>query len=256
MSTDYQGYRYHLNALQKLMCVKPMKYSIIPTKISVILLDDHPMIRYSFEYMACQHPDIVVLGCFSSSSELMNSLLVEKPDVLVLDYILNEGELDGLSLIRKILAHYPDMRILMASSVETLALIRAAFQLGVRGYINKREESANFFEAIRTLAANKLYIPTDLDVELSQLSGCKRRAAGLTNDDKPSLPMRERLNLLLTPREAEVIYCFLNGMTVLEIAKKLKRSRKTISGHKQAGMKKLGINSDPELFKIHDELFK
>lgn len=214
------------------------------------------MIRYSFEYMARQHPDIQVLACFSHSDDLIQWLQKHQPDVLVLDYILNEGELDGLSLIRKILTHHPDMRILMASSVETLALLRAAFQLGVRGYINKREESTHYFDAIRKLAANKLYVPADIDEKLSLTLLSKRRPRTATHEQMRSLPMNERLHQLLTPREAEVIYCFLNGMTVMEISLKLKRSRKTISGHKQAGMKKLGIHSDPELFKLHDEIFK
>jgi DNA-binding CsgD family transcriptional regulator len=60
---------------------------------------------------------------------------------------------------------------------------------------------------------------------------------------------------LLTPRESEVLRCFLDGMTILQISAKLKRSRKTVSGHKQSGMKKLGIQSDLELFKYREDLF-
>jgi DNA-binding NarL/FixJ family response regulator len=66
----------------------------------------------------------------------------------------------------------------------------------------------------------------------------------------------EKLSKLLTPREAEIIRCFLDGMAIVDIAAKLKRSRKTISGHKQTGMKKLGISSDLELFKYRSDLFK
>lgn len=229
-------------------------------KITVALLDDHPMIRHAFEVAAGKERDIDLSGSFGSSRELLNWLQTHHADVLVLDYILGSDEIDGLSLIKQILARHPQLKILLSSSMESLAVIRAAFISGIRGYMSKREETQNYFKAIRMIDSGQRFIPASIAMELTRLPIQKRHGDVLTpnlgadSDDEDS--DFSQLTRLLTPREAEVIRCFLDGMQIVDIAAKLKRSRKTISGHKQAGMKKLGIASDLELFKYRSDLFK
>lgn len=225
-------------------------------KIAVVLLDDHPMIRLSLEMAASHHSDMQITGSFSHSHELLTWLQNNSADVLVLDYILGGDELDGLSLIKQILSRHPKLKILLSSSMESLAVIRAAFMNGIKGYISKREEAQAYFEAIRVIDSGLRFIPDNIESELSKIPVRKRDGTVLdgplyrANGEKLS-----RLDTLLSPREAEVIRCFLDGMQVIEIAEKLKRSRKTISGHKQSGMKKLGLTTDLELFKYRDHLF-
>lgn len=225
-------------------------------KIAVVLLDDHPMIRLSLEMAASKHPDMQITGSFSHSRELLAWLQKNSADVLVLDYILGGDELDGLSLIKQILLRHPKLKVLLSSSMESLAVIRAAFMIGIKGYISKREEAQVYFEAIRVIDSGLRFIPDNIKSELRKIPVRKCDGAVLdgplyhANGDKIS-----HLDTLLSPREAEVIRCFLDGMQVIEIAEKLKRSRKTISGHKQSGMKKLGLTTDLELFKYRDHLF-
>lgn len=227
-------------------------------KITVVLLDDHPMIRFSFEVAAAKEKDIMMAATFGHSHELLAWLRDNHADVLMLDYILNSDEMDGLSLIKQIQAHHPELKILLSSSMESLAVIRAAFMLGIKGYITKREETQFYFDAVRRVAAGQRYMPENIAVELSQVPTRKRDNALLEMafTAQPEDNDLAKLSKLLTPREAEVIRCFLDGMAIVDIADKLKRSRKTISGHKQTGMKKLGIGSDLELFKYRDDLFK
>lgn len=226
-------------------------------KMRVALLDDHPIIRRSFEVMARNEPDIEVVGSFGHSSDLLAFLRHNQVDVLLLDYILNNDELDGLSLIKQLLAHHPALKILLSSSIESLAVIRTAFMVGIRGYIGKREETTTYFSAIRTVFRGQQYIPDEISIGLSQIPARKRDECSLSSDAHTSSSKQtvDELAKLLTPREAEVIRCFLDGMEIIEIAAKLKRSRKTISGHKQTGMKKLGLTSDLELFKYREDLF-
>ena len=233
-------------------------HSFNDKKITVVLLDDHPMIRYSFEVAAAKESDINMAATFGHSRELLSWLRVNHADVLMLDYILNSDEMDGLSLIKQIQAHHPDLKILLSSSMESLAVIRAAFMVGIKGYITKREETSHYFDAVRTVAAGQRYVPQNVAIELSQVPTRKRDNSVLEMAFMPDLGEMdmEKLSKLLTPREAEVIRCFLDGLAIVDIASKLKRSRKTISGHKQSGMKKLGISSDLELFKYRSDLFK
>ncbi|WAH62010.1 response regulator (plasmid) [Pseudomonas silvicola] len=87
-------------------------------KITVVLLDDHPMIRLSLEMAASHYPDMQITGSFSHSHELLSWLQKNSADVLVLDYILGGDELDGLSLIKQILSRHPKLKILLSSSME------------------------------------------------------------------------------------------------------------------------------------------
>ncbi|NUU65467.1 response regulator transcription factor [Enterobacteriaceae bacterium BIT-l23] len=229
-------------------------------KITVALLDDHPMIRHAFEMAAAKERDIDLTGSFGHSRELLNWLQKNHADVLVLDYILGSDEMDGLSLIKHILARHPKLKILLSSSMESLAVIRAAFISGIRGYMSKREETQSYFKAVRMIASGQRFIPATIAMELTRLPVQKRHGDVLSlnpgaNSGNEGSDFAQ-LTKLLSPREAEVIRCFLDGMQIIDIAAKLKRSRKTISGHKQAGMKKLGIASDLELFKYRSDLFK
>lgn len=226
-------------------------------KIRIALLDDHPITRRSLEVVTASESDMEVVGSFGHSRELQAFLRTNSVDVLILDYILNPDELDGLSLIKQLRAHYPQLKILLSSSIESIAVIRAAFLSGIKGYIGKREDAPAYFNAIRMVANGQRYMPSDVAIALSMVPTRKRDEA-LFDGSEPtgeSAPIAE-LSKLLTQREAEVIRCYLDGMEIIEIAAKLKRSRKTISGHKQTGMKKLGLSSDLELFKYRDDLFR
>lgn len=221
--------------------------------ICLTILDDHPIVRRSLEIVTAPIPDMHLVGSFSHSRELFNWLRNNRCDVLILDYILQSDELDGLSLIQQLLAHYPDLRILLSSSMESLAVIRAAFSMGIKGYISKREELDEYCKAVRVIFRGQHYVPEDISAELAQLPMRKRDQYFCQSNTATDFA---RLSKLLTAREAEVIHSFLEGMSIFDIAAKLKRSRKTVSGHKQSGMKKLGISSDLELFKYREDLFK
>lgn len=226
-------------------------------KIHIALLDDHPITRRSLEVVTATESDMEVVGSFSHSRELQVFLRKNKVDVLILDYILNPDELDGLSLIKQLRAHHPHVKILLSSSVESIAVIRAAFLAGIKGYIGKREDAPAYFNAIRTVANGQRFMPKDVATALSMVP-MRKRDEVLFDGTAPAGDTEQiaELSKLLTQREAEVIRCYLDGMEIIEIAAKLKRSRKTISGHKQTGMRKLGLSSDLELFKYRDDLFR
>ncbi|MCW6034472.1 response regulator transcription factor [Pantoea sp. JK] len=222
--------------------------------ISLAVLDDHPIICRSFDVLCADQDDLIVVGKFSHSKELFNWLQTAECDVLVLDYILQNDQMDGLTLIKYLVSNHPHLRILLSTSIDSLAVIRTAYMLGVSGYIAKREESTSYLSAIRTIANGQRYIPNHIASELGRNSIHKLpnglRINKIHDDCKELFSTR-----LLTSREAEVVNYILEGMELVDIATKLKRSRKTISGHKQSAMRKMGVSSDLELFKYRDALF-
>ncbi len=220
--------------------------------IRLALVDDHPIIRRSFEIVCESIEGISIVGNFGTSKELLNWLEHASCDVLILDYILQRNDRDGLSLIKMLLINYPDVKILLSSSMNSLSIIRTAYMLGVMGYISKRESSSEYIKAIRTLAQGQRYIPENVAIQLAQLPGSHRAYKKIDPDMNSGLLL---LSHLLTSREALILRYYLDGMRIKDIADKLERSSKTISGHKQAAMKKLGISNDLELFKCRDSIY-
>ncbi|PPS64816.1 DNA-binding response regulator [Pantoea sp. BRM17] len=201
------------------------------------------MIRLVFELCLKNHPDIHLVAAWSSGSELFSALSTHSVDVLILDFLLGEREIDGLTLIKQIRNHYPMQKMLVLTSAESPAV----------GFIGKSHPFEEVLAAVRSVAENNLFLATHLAEEIQTLYAISGKKA---DDDfciscKPVLHEKIRL---LSPREAEVIRCFLDGMSVSQIAAKFRRSRKTVSGQKQSALKKLGVRSDSELFKYSREL--
>lgn len=228
--------------------------SIIKRKIRLVLLDDHPIFRQSFKILCDEAKDLKLVGSYGESAELFKQLQFVKCDVLVLDYLLLDKDPDGLSLIKSILSHYPDINILLSTSVESMAVIRAAYMLGIKGYISKRERSEVYSSAIRTVAYVQRFILPDIAEKLVQFTG--KSSDFLPKQQSHDASASSVLNKLLTPSESTVINYFLSGMTIGDIANELKRSRKTVAGHKNNALRKMGMKSDLELFKFHNDFFK
>lgn len=213
-------------------------------KIRIALLDDHPIVHKGFEIFLQTESEYELVGSFRYSNDLKTYLNREKIDILVLDYVLDDKDIDGLTLIRTLLKRDPELKILMSSSVENIAVIRLALRYGVRGYIGKSHDTSVLINAIKRVAKGHICVPKELEYELSQLS------ISVVDEYSPE-SITERLESL-SAREAEVLRHFVEGMSVMQIAEKFRRSRKTVSGQKQSAMKKLGIASDAELFMLRE----
>lgn len=228
-----------------------MKWSVV-SPLRIVLLDDHALIREALKIRLSTESDFEVTGVYSSSAELIEGLRHEKVDLLVLDYQLREGELDGLRLIQLVRSHYSDLRILIFSSVERPATVSMAIRVGANGFFGKSQETEELARAIRVVAQGRLYLSPFMAAELDST----RKKAGANSG---SGERKENVGTLidypaLSPKEQEVLRCCLEGMSVSQIASKFQRSRKTISGQKQAALRKLNVRTDTELFKLHLDL--
>lgn len=220
-------------------------------KINVIMLDDHPLIRESLKIVFKSSEDVNLLAAFGRSCELFQWLKDSHCDVLILDYMLGKDEPNGLTMIREILRRYPDMKILLLTAIECVAIIRVAYLLGVKGYIDKRDDYAIYSHAVRTVADGGLYFPVSISQNLSSASLKKSQKNKMFSKNQKT----DNFNGLLTSREKQILSLFLNGNDISSIAEFTKRSNKTISGHKQRAMYKLGIMNDMQLFKFKKDIF-
>ncbi|HEX7816634.1 response regulator transcription factor [Dyella sp.] len=211
------------------------------TPLRLMLLDDHDVVRRGLELLLTQEMHFEVAGSFTTSQELFAALQVEHADVLVIDYSLGPAEVDGINLIRALRVRFPNEKILVVSAHYNAATVALAMKAGAKGFVGKAQGHKELARAIRAVAAGRTYLSNEMASEMeaggrsSELSTGER---ALTEDAK------------LSPREREVLRCYMDGMSVSQIAVKFSRSITTISAQKSAAFRKLGVRTDNELFKI------
>lgn len=217
------------------------------SKIRIALLDDHAIVRYGVAARLSDESDFLIVGCYENSRTMVAGLRDSPADVLLVDYVLGPSEIDGVSLIRELKAKFPRSRILILSSHEDPATVALVLRVGARGFVGKRQDVAQIIKAIRSVAAGSIYLDADMAYRLAETSVA-------VTSELASHGGRADAELLagarLSVKEREVIRCFLDGLTVSQIADKFGRSVKTISTQKSMAFRKLGVNSDNELFKI------
>ncbi|MDX9681945.1 response regulator transcription factor [Pseudomonas protegens] len=214
-----------------------------PLRIAV--LDDHALIRMAMQLQLQSMADFQLVGLYASSGELISALRDTELDLLVLDYQLQECDLDGLRLIRLLRNKYPHLLILVSSATETPFFVKQIIDIGANGFLGKSQSLDDLIPAIRTVASKRLY--------LSPLLAFALQHPPIGPAAEPGSPPLTSLETL-SPKENEVLRCFLDGLRISQIASKFSRSIKTISGQKQAAFRKLGIRTDAELFKVQRKL--
>ncbi len=214
-------------------------------RLRVALLDDHAVVRHGLVNRLGSEPDIDLVGVYGSSRDMLAGLQREPAEVLLLDFALSPSELDGVSLIRALRARMPDCRILILSAHHDPSTVSLALRVGARGFVGKGEDMAELVKAIRTVAAGAIYLNADMSYRVAEAT---TTAAAQDSGDGDGADLLR--GAALSAREREVIRCYLDGMTITEIAQKFNRSLKTISSQKAAAFRKLGVTSNNELFKI------
>ncbi len=225
-----------------------------PTSIRVVVLDDHAIVRRGVEAHLAQTPGLELVAVFAHSRDLLTWLGAHRADVILLDYALGPGEIDGLNLIRLIRSRHPACRILMSSAFDAAATVALALRAGASGFFGKQQDLGELTGAIRTVARGHLYLRDGLALQVGAAASGERPSPPPAGRDDPDAPDRDAhaglRDVNLSPREHEVLRCCLAGMSVTDIALKFSRSPKTISSQKQAAFRKLGIARDLELFSV------
>lgn len=196
----------------------------MPNKISVLLVDDHSLVRRGFRRILEDASDILVVGEASNGEEAIKLAQELKPRLIVMDCALPGTS--GLSAARQILGKNPDVAILMLSMHSEDTLVRQALEAGARGYILKSAVDLELVTAIRRVIAGE----TVLDPQLA----------------RPAVLKGER-DYGLTVRELEILQLIVDGKSNKEIASQLDLSANTVAVHRANIMDALGIHKTAEL---------
>jgi two-component system capsular synthesis response regulator RcsB len=204
--------------------------------LRVILADDHPFVLLGIQATLAAQCGFTVVGEAASPSSLLDVLARTACDVLVTDLAMPDqsGDAeDGLRLIRRVRSGWPQVRIVVLTSLTNAAILRSIIADGVLGVLNKIESMDELAAAIRAAGAGRAYVSRSV---LDVLAAANGESAGVA-------ATRE-----LSPRQAEVIRMFVRGHSISEIAQHLGRDIRTVSRQKRDAMAKLGVSNDPGLF--------
>jgi DNA-binding NarL/FixJ family response regulator len=191
--------------------------------VTVLLVDDHALVRRGFRRLLEDDPSIAVVGEASDGDEAVRLAAQLRPRVVVMDSAMPRTS--GLAATRAILANAADTAILMLSMHSEETLVRQAMDAGARGYILKNALDLDLAAAVKRVAAGE----TVLDPAI-------QRAAPLAGE-------RTRL----TPRELEVLQLICDGLSNRAIAAKLDLSVNTVAVHRANIMNTLGVHKTAEL---------
>ena len=191
--------------------------------ITVLLVDDHGLVRRGFRRMLEDDPQIRVVGEASDGHDAVEAATKLHPDVAVMDFAL--PSMNGAVATRHILKSCPETAVLILSMHSEPSYVRTCLDAGAKGYLLKNAMDLELVEAVKRVAAGERV----LDPRLG--------AIGETSKERPAL----------TTRELEVLQFIVNGKSNREIAAVLGLSANTVAVHRANIMETLGIHNTAEL---------
>jgi DNA-binding NarL/FixJ family response regulator len=201
--------------------------------ITIILADDHPVVRRGMRTLLEAEADLSVAGEASDGLEAVRLLERLQPDVVVLDLMM--PGLSGLEALRIIRQRSPKTHVVILSMYSNNAFIAEALKIGATGYVLKGCSEENLIRAVREAAAGRRFLsPPVTDIAIDAYIEQARSG--------PFDPHET-----LTAREREVLQLAAEGKTSPEIAARLHISSRTVENHRAHLMRKLGLENQSEL---------
>jgi two-component system invasion response regulator UvrY len=208
--------------------------------ITVLLVDDHELVRTGLKALLENEPDISVIGEASSGEEALKLVREKKPDVVLMD--IQMPGIGGLEATKRMLHTFPGVRVIAVSSYNEDPYPAKLIQTGASGFLAKDSTSEELIEAIRRVSRGLRYVSAKIAQELAIRSVSRTTEDGLIGDSS--------LLGTLSDREMQILIMLGNGMKIQEIAEKLSVTSKTINTYRYRLYKKLNAETDVELTHI------
>ncbi|MDA9435001.1 response regulator [Bradyrhizobium sp. CCBAU 51627] len=201
------------------------------TGISVLLVDDHPIVRQGYRRVLESQDDLHVVAEADNATDAYAAFKTHDPDVVVMDISMPGAS--GLEAIRNIRARNPRARVLVFTMHNEAVLVKAAFNAGASGFVTKSSAPSAVVSAIRGVARGERTISDDIAHVLADDS----LSAGSALDQ-------------LGEREIEILRQFAGGATSEQIATHLNLSVKTVQNYHYLIKTKIGARTDAQLVRL------
>ena len=204
--------------------------------ITVLLVDDHAVVREGYRRLLERQGDILVIGEAADAAKAHALFSALHPQIVVLDITLPGTS--GMEALRRMLVYRPGTRVLVFSMHEEAIFARRALQAGAFGYLTKASAPNVLVEAVHAVAQGKKYLSADIARKLAL------REAGVEQQGADKL----------SAREFEVLRLLAQGRSVKEIAESLGLNSKTVANHQSTIKQKLGADTALQLLIKANEL--
>lgn len=205
--------------------------------ISVLLMDDHVVVREGLRALLERQEDIRVVAEASTVGEAES--IEQRADVIVADLVLPDER--GADVVRRLKVRHPDAAVLVLTMVDNPTDVQLCLAAGARGYLLKESASTELVDAVRSVAGGEDYLQPALGAALAKWREVPAR-------------VHSRATVTLTPRERDVLRLVALGHTNAEIATMLFVSVRTVENHRSSLMHKLGFRTRAELVRHAGEI--
>lgn len=198
--------------------------------IRLLIAEDHLLVRAGIRALLEKPGDINIVGEASNGKEAVDMVQELKPDVLVMDIMM--PRLNGIQAAEYLYGLKISTHILLLSMYSDPGFVHKALQFGVKGYVLKSSVSDELLEAVRTVAAGKIF----LSASVAEILKGRPARTGVSQKDNDPLS-------ILSPREKEILKLIAEEHTSAEIGEILFISDKTVEKHRTRIMEKLNVRN-------------
>ncbi len=203
---------------------------------SIVLADDHHMIRQGLVSLLESEPDFKMVGEASDGLEAINLCEQLNPDVLVCDMVMKG--MNGIEVIRQVTKSCPNTAVIILSMYDNENYVVEAMQSGAKAYVVKETTANELVRAIREVRAGRRYLSPPLSERA--INAYLQKSKATTFDPYETLTTRER----------EVLHLAALGASSSEIASRLYVSRRTVENHRASMMRKLSLHTQTQLIRF------
>lgn len=201
---------------------------------SILIVDDHPLVRQGIQALINLEDDLEVCGEAEDHMEALSAIEENQPDLVLVDISLKNS--NGLNLLKDISAQYPDVLTLAVSMHDEYTYAIRCLKAGARGYIMKQEGTEKIRDAIRHVIAGKTYLSEKMTQNAVEQLGPGRAQVGANPTEA------------LSNRELELFQLTGQGKEISEIAEIMNISPRTVEVHRSHIKKKLGLRTSTDIF--------
>lgn len=210
------------------------------SKTTVLIVDDHAMVRKGLRMTIEAHSDLEVVGEAGNLTEAIEAVAALQPQIITLDLTMPGPS--GVASVERLRAAQPGVRVIVVTMHDDPAYVRTAIAMGAAGYVNKSAADTELISAIRAVARGRVFIDVGDAATLESILSPAPIKVGKSPVDT------------LSDREREVLGQVARGYTNQKIADEIGLSIKTVESYRARLMKKLGLKERADLVRLAIEM--